>query len=84
MFLYVDAFGTYREGGIYYGIAKWFITMLKELCSYLGLRRLDLIWYDREREGLCERLRQEVLEGVDEFHKRDIKLTVRYWGDDLL
>jgi hypothetical protein len=84
MFLYVDAFGTYGEGGIENGIAKWFITMLEELCSYPGLRRLDLIWYDREREGLCERLRQEVLEGVDGVHKRGIELTVRYWGDDLL
>jgi hypothetical protein len=84
MFLYVDAFGTYRDGVIDYGIAKWFITMLEELCYYPGLRRLDLIWYDPEREGLCERLRQGVLEGVNEFHKRGIELTVRYWGEDLL
>jgi hypothetical protein len=84
MTLYVDAFGVYRAYKSDSGLTSWFITTLGAVCSYPGLRRVELIWYDPEREGLCERLRQAVLEGLGDFHKKDIKLAVEYWRDDLL
>jgi hypothetical protein len=126
MFLYVDAFGTYRDGEIGGGLQGWIITTLGALCSYpipttsgvfsgsgasisgvfpstwsnslgtaspawssgastsSGLRQLDLIWYDPAREGLCERLRQAMLEKLEEDHKKRVKLTVECWKPDLI
>ena len=49
-----------------------------------GLRQMDLIWYDPAREGLCERLRQAVLERLEEDHKNRVKLTVECWKPDLI
>ena len=46
-----------------------------------GLQQLDLVWYDKEQAGLCERLRQAVLVELEDFHKRGMKVTAEYWDD---
>jgi hypothetical protein len=79
--LFVDAFAIYRYGVKVpdAGLKDWFTMELRQMGLLTNLKRMTLIWYDREVDRLREQLVQAVEKEFGSVNRADIKVVVDYW-----
>ncbi|EUC37455.1 hypothetical protein COCCADRAFT_33364 [Bipolaris zeicola 26-R-13] len=75
--LLVDAFAIYRDGKIpHSGLKPWIIVELSDLCTFEGLKELELVWFGSEIEPVQVALHEQVTEVLERSGRTDISLTV--------